>query len=113
MGNAITHFEIRSTDADGSREFYQSMFGWTYSQGQFEGHTYVEEATMHGGIRPIGDGNALVTVYADVEDVQAALDKAVRLGGSVVQQVTDLPNLSIGLFADPQGNVVGVAAPRK
>ena len=29
MGNAIVHFEIRSEDADATREFYGSMFGWT------------------------------------------------------------------------------------
>ena len=68
---------------------------------------------MHGGIRPRADGPALVTVYADVDDVGDALQKAVALGGSIVQPATDLPNVCIGLFADPQGNVVGVATPRR
>ena len=113
MGNAIVHFEIRSTDPDRSRDFYRSMFGWTYAEGQFDGHTYVEEATMHGGIRPTDGERGMVTVYADVDDVSAALDRAVELGGSIVEPPTELPNVTIGLFADPQGNVVGVASPRR
>ena len=73
MAVPIVHFEIRSENADATREFYSSLFGWKYAPGQFEGHTYVEEASMHGGIRPADGGNSMVTVYADVPDVQAAL----------------------------------------
>ncbi len=31
-----------------------------------------------------------------------------ELGGSVVMPVTDLPMVTIGLFADPEGHVVGI-----
>ncbi len=55
-------------------------------------------------------GKPMVTVFAGVEDVQAALDQAVSLGGAVVQPATEAPGVTLGLFADPQGNVVGVAA---
>jgi predicted enzyme related to lactoylglutathione lyase len=85
MGNAIVHFEIRSTDPDASRAFYGDLFGWTYPPGGFPGYTYVDSGvptgTIPGGISPTQGGSAMVTVFAGVADVQAALDKAVSLGG--------------------------------
>ena len=114
MGNPIIHFEIRSTDPDASREFYGQLFGWTYPAGGFPGYTYVESGvpagTIPGGISPLQGGNSLVTVFAGVPDVQVALDKAVALGGRVVQPATRAPGVTFGLFADPQGHVVGVAS---
>lgn len=52
----------------------------------------------------------MVTVFAGVADVQAALDKAIGLGGTIVQPATRAPGVTFGLFADPQGHVVGVAS---
>ncbi len=114
MGNPIVHFEIRSVDPDASRAFYADLFGWSYPPGGFPGYTYVEsgvpEGTIPGGISPTQGGAPLVTVFAGVADVQAALDKAVSLGGTVVQPATKAPGVTFGLFADPQGHVVGVAS---
>jgi uncharacterized protein len=114
MGNPIVHFEIRSEDPDASRAFYAELFGWTYPPGGFEGYTYVESGvpsgTIPGGISPTQGGRPLVTVFAGVPDVQAALDHAVSLGATVVQPLTRAPGVSFGLFADPQGQVVGVAS---
>jgi uncharacterized protein len=114
MGNPIVHFEIRSEDPDAAREFYASMFGWQYPPGGLEGYTYIDSGvpagTIPGGMSPTQGGKPMVTVFAGVQDVQAALDQAVELGGTVVQPATEVPGVTFGLFADPQGNVVGVAA---
>src|SRR6185312_5363181 len=89
MGNPIVHFEIRSTDPDAARAFYGELLGWSYPQGGFPGYTYVDsgsaEGTIPGGISPLQGGTSMVTVFARVPDAQAALDKAVALGGSIVQ----------------------------
>ncbi len=63
-----------------------------------------------GGIGQV-DANmqSYVTVYAEVEDIQGHLDKAVGLGGRIVLPVTEIPNMvTYALFADPEGNVVGL-----
>jgi predicted enzyme related to lactoylglutathione lyase len=52
----------------------------------------------------------MVTVFAGVQDVAATLERAVALGGRIVQPSTTVPGVTFGLFADPQGNVVGVAS---
>jgi len=52
----------------------------------------------------------MVTVFAGVENVEDALARAVGLGATIVQPATKVPGVTFGLFSDPQGNVVGVAA---
>ena len=114
MGNPVIHFEIRSHDPDATRAFYAELFGWTYPAGSVEGYTYVDsgvpEGTIAGGISPTHGGDAMVTVFVGVADVAAALDQAVGLGGRIVQPATEVPGVTFGLFADPNGQVVGVAA---
>jgi uncharacterized protein len=114
MGNPIVHFEIRSTDPDASRAFYADLFGWSYPPGGFPGYTYVDsgttDGTIPGGISPTQGGEPLVTVFAGVADVQATLDRAVALGGRIVQPAQQVPGVTFGLFADPQGHVIGVSS---
>ena len=114
MGSPIVHFEIRSLDPNATRAFYGELFGWTYPQGGFPDYTYVDsgspEGTIPGGISPTQGGRPMVTVFARVADVQAALDKAVALGGTIVQPAQKVPGVTFGLFADPQGHVLGVSA---
>ena len=113
MGNPIVHFEIRSADPNASRAFYAELFGWTYPPGGFPDYTYVDSGipdALPASISPLQGGKPLVTVFAGVADVAAALEKAVSLGGTVVQPATKVPGVTFGLFADPQGHVVGVAS---
>ena len=114
MGNPIVHFEIRSEDPDATRAFYGELFGWSYPPGGFPGYTYVDSGvpagTIPGGISPLQGGKPMVTVFAGVPDVAAALDRAVALGGTIVQPATQAPGVTFGLFADPLGHVVGVAS---
>ncbi len=114
MGNPIVHFEIRSADPNATRAFYADLFGWTYPPGGFPDYTYVDSGvpagTIPGGIGPTQGGQTMVTVFAGVTDVKAALAKAAALGGTIVQPATKVPGVTFGLFADPQGQVVGVAS---
>ena len=114
MGNPVVHFEIRSEDPDATRAFYGELFGWSYPPGGIDGYTYVDSGvpagTIPGGISPTQGGSQMVTVYAGVENVDAALEQAVKLGATIVQPATKVPGVTFGLFSDPQGNVVGVAA---
>ncbi len=114
MPSPIVHFEIRSADPDASRAFYAQLFGWTYPEGGFPGYTYVEtgiNGAVPGGISPLQDGEPIVTFFVGVPDVTAALEAAENGGGTIVQPATEAPGVQFGLFADPQGQVVGVACP--
>ena len=114
MGSPIVHFEIRSENPDAVRAFYAELFDWSYPAGGLPGYTYVDSGvptgTIPGGISPTQGGAELVTVFAGVEDVQQSLDHAVKLGATVVQSPTKVPGVTFALFADPYGNVIGLAS---
>jgi predicted enzyme related to lactoylglutathione lyase len=51
----------------------------------------------------------MVTFYVESDDLKASLDKAESLGGKRVMEPMDIPDgPAIAMFADPQGNVVGL-----
>ena len=113
MGSPVVHFEVRSGDPDAARSFYGEMFGWSFAPAGMPGYTYVDtgaEGSPPGGIGPTQAGTTLATFYVGVQNVDAALQNAVRLGGKIVQPATTVPGVTFGLFADPEGNVVGVAS---
>jgi predicted enzyme related to lactoylglutathione lyase len=89
------------------------LFGWTYPDGGLPGYTYIDsgvDGAVPGGISPLQGGPALVTFFVGVEDVAATLEAATAHGGRVVQPATSVPGVTFGLFADPHGQVVGVAS---
>jgi uncharacterized protein len=51
-----------------------------------------------------------VLFFVGVQDVSAALAKAEELGGSIVQPAQEVPGVTFGVFADPLGHKIGVAA---
>jgi hypothetical protein len=54
-----------------------------------------------GGVAARQDGTKRVSVYAQVDDLQATLDKAEKLGGKTILSPTELADgPTIALFAD-------------
>jgi len=44
-----------------------------------------------------------------VDDVDATISKAKNLGGKIIKEKTEIPNIGwFGLFSDLDGNVIGV-----
>jgi predicted enzyme related to lactoylglutathione lyase len=112
VSNPIVHAEIRSTDPDATRAFFGELFGWTYPAGAVDGYTYIDSGVpdaLPGGISPLQGGDALVTFYVGVPDIDTAVTDAKSLGGTVVQEPQRIPGLAFALVADPAGNVVGLA----
>lgn len=113
MPHPVVHAEIRSSDPDATREFFGKLFGWGYSDGAYPGYTFVETGAEGGpptAISPLQSAADQVLFFVGVEDVAAALSQAEALGGSIVQPAQEVPGVTFGVFADPQGHQVGVAA---
>ena len=56
-------------------------------------------------------GPTALTFYVQVDDIEASLKRAVELGATVIVPVTTIPKtVTFALFADPQGNCIGMAA---
>jgi len=109
MGNPVVHFEIGCDNLEKVKEFYGSLFDW-----KLEPHgesVSIRTGTDVGGhfTRLGHEPRHYVTVYVRVEDVQAILDKAEKMGGKTV--VPPMPVPGVGIFAwmqDPEGNVIGL-----
>ena len=110
MTNPVVHFEVGVKDGKAGREFYSNLFGWSINADNPMGYGLVDNGGegINGGIAE-ADNHPGVTFYVQVDDPQAALDKAVSLGGKVVVPVTEILGMvTMAQFSDPEGNVVGV-----
>jgi len=113
MVNSICHIEIMATDLDKAKKFYSELFGWKIQswQGSPDYLMFDTGKEPGGGIAKAekvnpGDG---ILLYVLVDDIEKSLNKAKELGGKVVKENTEIPNVGwFGLFADLDGNVIGV-----
>lgn len=115
----VVHFEIMGRDAEGLRAFYGNLFDWEIDTGNpmnygmvWPGETADHEATgIGGGIGQMPDErDGYATFYVGVPDVEAALAEAERLGGTrIMGPVTVMEGVEIGMFTDPEGNMIGLA----
>lgn len=114
MANPVVHFEVTGKDGAALASFYEQLFGWKSRSIEGMGYHLVEkeEGGIGGGIGSTPDGSdGIATFYVQVDDPQATLDKAEALGGKTVVPVMSIPNMvTLALFADPEGHVVGVVA---
>jgi uncharacterized protein len=112
MPHPVVHAEIRSADPDATRRFFAELLGWQVaSEGAFPGYTFI--GTGGGPATAIGPRPGAedeVLFFVGVEDVAATLARAEALGGTIVQPAQEVPGVTFGVFADPLGHKVGVAA---
>ena len=120
MGQPVVHFEINGSDADRLHGYYSELFGWeidannpmNYGIVDREQNLSSEGVGIGGGIMGMPSVPGYVTVYVEVPDVEAALAKAESLGGTrVMGPESPQEGLVIGMFNDPEGNVIGVIQP--
>ena len=108
MPNPVVHFEIHGKDAKALHTFYKSVFYWHVDADNPIDYGMVD--THAGGIGGgISEGENQVTVYIEVDDLQAYLDRVQRAGGRTVHPIEEIPNMvTFATFADPSGNVIGL-----
>ena len=132
MGQAVVHFEIIGTEPARLRGYYAELFGWEYdtsgpvpaavsapgeygfvSPGDGVGIPGGVDAGIPGGVGGGPGYERHVVVYVGVPDVEAALQEAERLGGTRVMGPEHAAGgvVVVGHFTDPEGNLIGVAAP--
>ena len=93
------------------------MFDWHVQQHEAIDYGVVttkaqdDPAGINGGITGTQGRPNCVTFYVQVDDIEERLQKAVELGATVIMPVTTIPGtVTFALFADPQGNCIGMAA---
>lgn len=118
MGQPIAFFEVVSADAARAQKFYAELFGWQVTADpEMGGYALVDtgagDGAIGGGIGPsMAPGDTGTKIYMRVDDLEAYLDRAERLGGQRLVPPTDLPGDfgKFAIFADPDGNAVGLWA---
>jgi predicted enzyme related to lactoylglutathione lyase len=106
-------FEVISADPKRAQGFYGELFDWTFSVDEAMGGYGLTEAGIAGGVGPsMGAGDTGVKVYVRVDDLASYLERAERLGATTLVGPTALPGDygSFAIFADPDGNAVGLWA---
>jgi uncharacterized protein len=111
MPAAIAHIEFKSTNFARTSEFYAKLFDW-----QMEQNASASYMKLAGGDGPSAGWFRADLVqspgpvaYLPVDDLEAKLAEVEEAGGRIL--VRTLPFAGggeIGLFADPDGNVLGL-----
>jgi len=118
MGQPVAFFEIISPDQERAQKFYAELFGWQVNADPAMGgyalvDTGAGQGAVGGGIgASAGPGETGVKIYMRVDDLETYLSRAEQLGGTRVMPPMELPGDfgTIAVFADPDGNRVGLWA---
>jgi predicted enzyme related to lactoylglutathione lyase len=124
MSDPVVHFEIIGPDPVRLRGFFGELFGWSYERtpvatavSEPDNYGFIDLLTardgsgIRGGVGggPGYDGRAIF--YVGVPDVEQALARAERLGGTrAMGPETSPTGLVVGHFTDPAGNLIGLAS---
>lgn len=121
MGRVV-HFEIHASDPEKVADFYRELFGWTIQKWDGPMPYWMvmtgDDASpgIHGGlVQRMGDkpadGQPMngFPCTVDVADVEASLQKAVALGGTVALPKMPVPGVGwLAYVKDTDGNIVGL-----
>jgi predicted enzyme related to lactoylglutathione lyase len=103
MPSAIVHVDISGADEPSQHAFYAELFGWTV-QAKGPGYALMQTPNLNGALVE-ADGPAVV-LGVGVADLDAAVARAVELGGTVVMAPLDNGWVTKAQVTDPAGNPV-------
>jgi predicted enzyme related to lactoylglutathione lyase len=106
--------ELMTTDVASTKRFYSSMFGWEASDVEMMpgfNYTIFRRAQREiAGLMAIGPEHGDMPsgwgVYVAVDDVDAAAEKAERLGGEIIVPAHDIPVGRWAMIKDTTGAVL-------
>jgi uncharacterized protein len=115
MANPFVHVELNSTDIKAAKSFYGALFGWKLEDMPMGGgHVYtmigVGEGTG-GGImaHPVPGAPSSWLAYVGVDDINAATEKARRLGATVMREPMEVMGAGwLSIIVDPTGATLGL-----
>jgi predicted enzyme related to lactoylglutathione lyase len=112
MGAPIIRFEIIGGNGNQLERFYGELFGWKIDSNNPMKYGMVDTGApggINGGVGTSQDGVNRVSVYVQVDDLDAVLAQAEKLGGKTILSPSHVPGgPKLAMFADPAGNVTGL-----
>jgi predicted enzyme related to lactoylglutathione lyase len=116
MYHTIIHFEIPAEDVERLRKFYSQLFGWKIEKTEGMDYWLIQTVPVDEQGRPKAQGvnggmmkkqspEHMFTYYVLVESVDEYCKKIEELGGKVIVQKMEVPNMGWWAMAiDPEGN---------
>ncbi len=107
----IDYVEFPAADFDAVQAFYESAFGWVFTDYGPEYRAF-SDGKLNGGFRQadlkatVASGSALVVLFAT--DLEATRDKVTASGGTIVVDIFSFPGGRRFQFTDPHGNELAV-----
>ena len=110
MGHPVVWFEVIGKNGRNLRAFYGELFDWEFEVDDKMNYGMVEAVGGQGIPGGVGTGDQRwVTFYVSTPSINACLEQASARGGRILMKRTELPGGTvIGMFADPEGNAVGL-----
>jgi len=105
-------FDLRTTDRAATLAFYRELLHW-----KIDGDSDAPAAMIRGSDGPWAavaqspSGSAQWVPYVQVDDIDAAAEKAGGLGAKVLQAKTRGPAGEFAVIADPEGAMIALWQP--
>ena len=105
----FVHMELNTSDPNGAKQFYQSVFGWKYQEMPMpNGETYAMASGKDGGFggiqaTPMDGVPPHWLGYVGVKSLATTIAKVQEAGGQVVMQQDVQGFGTLAIFIDPQG----------
>lgn len=113
--NRIVHFEIPGSQPEALTKFYGELFGWKFSKAPMPGPEYwlcttgTDGPGINGAVMQRLHPEQPWMNYVDVENIDAAIENAIKLGGQVALPKTPVPGVgAVAAIKDPDGNICGL-----
>jgi len=107
----INYVEFPAKDLAGTKTFFESVFGWSFTDYGPE-YTAFEDQGLDGGFfqselaSSTAKGAALIVLYSN--RLEATLAKVEQAGGSIVKPIYSFPGGRRFHFTEPSGNEFAV-----
>ncbi len=112
MGNPFVHLDLSADDPAAAKKFYKSVFDWKFKDFPEMNWSGIDvgEGTGGGiGTKQMPNQPTAWTAYVGVKDVKKTIAKAAAAGAQIIVPYMEVGAMgALGVFADPQGAILGV-----
>ncbi len=117
MGNPVVQWQIVARDPEKVASFYAKVFGWIVRTDNALGYRIIDtgdERGIDGGVWPSPpEGQNLVQLFIQVDDIDASIASATALGAQILFPRQQLPDGdAMAILIDPAGLTFGLVTPR-
>jgi len=112
MGNPFVHLDLATEDMDAAKQFYGSVFDWTFRdmpEMKWSGIDVGDGVGGGMGGKQMPGQPTAWTPYVSVADVKETIARAEAAGATILVAHQEVPGMGwLGVFVDPQGATIGV-----